>query len=473
MTTPLARPRWEVTYVRAAVLSDLLAIVVAVLTDELLGFGLFSPQFGPIAVEIGVVVSVLMFLSLLVNKAWDPRILGTGSEEFSRLIRAFFTASVLLALTGLALQQSATRPWVFGTIPLAGVVAALGRLGLRKILHRQRAAGRCLDPVLVVGNWSYIDDMIARTRRDTSTGWRVSAVCTPTGAGPGGGAEIMGVPVVGDLDSVAEVVRQGRFRVVSVAPASGWTSARLRSLAWDLESSGVDLVVDPGLMEVAGPRLHIAPVDGLPLLRLTEPDFTGAPWVLKHTIDKLGAAILLVLTAPLFLAVAFLIMLDGGPVLFRQVRVGRYGQQFTMLKFRTMVVDAERRMAELLERNDSDGPLFKLRVDPRVTRIGAFLRRYSIDELPQLINVLTGSMTLVGPRPPLPGEVAKYSRDAERKLLVRPGLTGIWQVSGRSDLAWEESVRLDLRYVENWSLALDALILCKTVAAVLKGNGAY
>jgi len=219
--------------------------------------------------------------------------------------------------------------------------------------------------------------------------------------------------------------------------------------------------------------LHVDPVDGLPLLRLTRPTFAGVSWVAKHVVDRLGSALLLLLMAPLLLFIAIAVKLDGGPIFFRQTRVGRHGREFSMLKFRSMVVDAEQRLVSLRRANEGAGPLFKMKNDPRVTGIGAFLRRYSLDELPQLINVLTGAMSLVGPRPPLPREVATYGRDAQRKLLVKPGLTGLWQISGRSDLSWEESVRLDLRYVENWNLALDALILWKTFGAVTGSRGAY
>jgi exopolysaccharide biosynthesis polyprenyl glycosylphosphotransferase len=284
---------------------------------------------------------------------------------------------------------------------------------------------------------------------------------------------VLGVPVVGDLDGVAEAARAGDHRVVAVCPTPGWTSRRLHQLAWNLEDVTAELVVDPGLMEVAGPRLHVDPVDGLPLLRLTRPTFTGVPWVAKHVVDRLGSALLLILVAPLMLGLAIAIKLDGGPVFFRQTRVGRHGREFTMLKFRSMVVDAEQRLADLLAANEGAGPLFKMKQDPRITRAGAFLRRYSLDELPQLVNVLTGAMSLVGPRPPLPTEVATYGRDAQRRLLVKPGLTGLWQISGRSDLSWDESVRLDLRYVENWNLALDALILWRTLGAVMASRGAY
>ena len=315
--------------------------------------------------------------------------------------------------------------------------------------------------------------LVERTRRTPQHGWLVAGVCTPTGAGPDGGPTAHGVPVVGDLDAVARLATTGGYEAVSVGPAPGWTPQRLQQLAWDLEGRRIQLVVDPGLMEIAGPRLHMANVDGLPLLRLTHPTFAGAPQLLKGAIDRSAAVLLLLLVWPLLLGLAVAVRSDGGPALFRQTRVGRGGREFQVLKFRSMVTDAEARLADLHGRNEGAGVLFKLKDDPRVTPIGRILRRYSLDELPQLFNVLGGSMSLVGPRPPLPREVEGYERAAQRRLLVKPGITGLWQVSGRSDLSWEQTVRLDLRYVENWTLALDDLILVKTVRAVLRGGGAY
>ncbi|MFE0320234.1 exopolysaccharide biosynthesis polyprenyl glycosylphosphotransferase, partial [Streptomyces albogriseolus] len=213
---------------------------------------------------------------------------------------------------------------------------------------------------------------------------------------------------------------------------------------------------------------------GIPLLRVSMPAFTGGRRAVKGVVDRLGATVLLVLFAPLMLLVALLVATDSrGGVFYRQRRVGKDGLEFTILKFRTMVPDADRARAALTGLNEGAGPLFKMRRDPRVTRIGAVLRRYSLDELPQLFNVLTGSMSLVGPRPPLPEECASYGPDIRRRLKVKPGLTGLWQISGRSDLSWEEAVRLDLRYVEDWSLALDTVILWKTLRAVIQGQGAY
>ena len=251
--------------------------------------------------------------------------------------------------------------------------------------------------------------------------------------------------------------------------ASETAAQYLRQLSWQLEGTGIELLVAPGLIEVAGPRLHIRPFEGLPLLSVEQPRFEG--WRAGdqgRRRPRPSPRWRLLLLAPVLLGIALAVRLTSpGPVLYRQERVGLNGRSFTMLKFRSMVVDADRRLEDLRDDNISDGLLFKMRDDPRVTPVGRWLRRLSLDELPQLLNVLGGSMSLVGPRPPLPGEVARYDTSVSRRLLVKPGLTGLWQISGRSDLSWEESVRLDLRYVENWSLAMDLLILWKTGRAVL------
>jgi exopolysaccharide biosynthesis polyprenyl glycosylphosphotransferase len=261
---------------------------------------------------------------------------------------------------------------------------------------------------------------------------------------------------------------------VAITADQYWTPKRLQRLAWDMEGTGAEMVVAPVLMEVAGPRLNVTGVLGMPLLRVTAPMFTGGRRVVKEIVDRCGSALLLTLLSPLLLVIAVAIKLnDRGPVIYRQRRVGRDGATFTMLKFRTMVTNADAIKQTLAADNDGAGPLFKMKRDPRITRVGGFLRRYSLDEVPQLFNVVSGKMSLVGPRPPLPEETEQYAPDARRRLLVKPGLTGLWQVSGRSDLTWAESIRLDLRYVEDWSLALDLVILWKTFRAVMGGQGAY
>ena len=247
----------------------------------------------------------------------------------------------------------------------------------------------------------------------------------------------------------------------------------LRRLSWALSRAHVQLIVAPDLVEVTGPRLNLRPTAGLVLLEVQ----TGVPrsrMLAKTTLDKvLGSALLLAAAPAIGVAALAVRLTSAGPAFYRQTRVGVDGQTFTLWKLRSMYVDADARREAYLAQTDRDGPMFKMRRDPRVTAVGRILRRYSIDELPQLWNVVNGDMSLVGPRPPLEAEVATYADHVHRRLHVRPGLTGLWQVSGRADLSWEESVRLDLRYVDNWSLAMDLLILWKTFRAVVGGSGAY
>ncbi|GGQ57285.1 exopolysaccharide biosynthesis polyprenyl glycosylphosphotransferase [Streptomyces griseorubens] len=464
---------WEHRYRRTVITSDTVATAVVVA-----GIGNFfgvrdaadwHEKWGILAFGTWL----LVLGALAVSRSWAPTVLGQGAEEFRRLGRSLFMATVVLALGGIALTSRNIKLWIFVAVPAIALVTMTMRYLLRLRLHRQRKEGRCLRPVLAAGSPDTVRDLIARTRKYPHLGWRVDAVCTTDGPVVDGG-RLDGVPVVGRLADVADHVRRDGFRVVAVTPDPHWSPDRLQRLSWNLEGSDAEMVVAPVLMEVAGPRLHVDAVLGIPLLRVSMPAFTGGRRAVKGVVDRLGALVLLVLFAPLMLLVALLVATDSrGGVFYRQRRVGKDGREFTILKFRTMIPDADRVRAALADRNEGAGPLFKMRRDPRVTRIGAVLRRYSLDELPQLFNVLTGSMSLVGPRPPLPEECAAYGPDIRRRLKVKPGLTGLWQISGRSDLSWEEAVRLDLRYVEDWSLALDTVILWKTLRAVVQGQGAY
>ncbi|AZM92861.1 MULTISPECIES: sugar transferase [Streptomyces] len=473
----ISRPAsdWEQRYRRTVITSDTVAtaLVVASIGNF---FGArdaanWHEKWGILAFG----TELLVLAALAVNRSWVPAVLGQGAEEFRRLGRSLFTATVLLALGGIALASRNIKLWIFVAIPAIALVTMTTRYLLRLWLHKQRKEGQCLRPVLAAGSPATLHDLITRTRKFPHLGWRVDAVCTTDGLGlDGDGDQLDGVPVVGRLADVANHVRRDGYRVVAVTPDPHWSPDRLQRLAWNLEGSDAEMVVAPVLMEVAGPRLHVDAVLGIPLLRVSMPIFTGGRRAVKEVVDRVGAAVLLMLFAPLMVFVALLVVADSrGGAVYRQRRVGKDGREFTILKFRTMVADADRVRAELADRNEGAGLLFKLRRDPRVTRVGTVLRRYSIDELPQLFNVLTGSMSLVGPRPPLPEESAEYGPDIRRRLLVKPGLTGLWQISGRSDLSWEEAVRLDLRYVEDWSLALDTVILWKTLRAVVYGQGAY
>ena len=274
-----------------------------------------------------------------------------------------------------------------------------------------------------------------------------------------------------DFDSTAQ-----RCRRLNVVPRCDQCDivATIRRLGWQLENSNTELILVSRLTDVAGPRIHLRQISGLPMVHVDLPQYSGFNHAVKRGFDVLVSGLALLLLSPLLAAIAMSVRLTGdGAVLFRQERVGVRGTRFTMLKFRSMVTDAEARLRELQGRNEGDGVLFKMKDDPRITPIGRTLRRYSLDELPQLWNVLVGDMSLVGPRPPLPREVERYEEDVNRRLLTKPGITGLWQVSGRSDLSWEESVKIDLFYVENWSITGDLVILLKTVRAVFGSHGAY
>ena len=342
---------------------------------------------------------------------------------------------------------------------------------MRKRLHRKRASGKCMQSVVAVGHELAVADLVTELGRDRYHGLTVVGACM---AWPGDRDEVAGVPVYGGLDDITAAVKAFGADTVAVLACPEMDGIRLRSLAWELEKTGTDLCLAPSLLDVAGPRTTVRPTAGLTLLHVDHPQLTGFRLVLKGLFDRCAAAAALIMLAPVMGVLAAAIWLhDRGPALFTQVRVGKDGHSFRIYKFRTMVVDAEQRKMQLLASNDSDGVLFKLRKDPRVTAVGAHLRRWSFDELPQLFNVFLGHMSLVGPRPALPDEAAKYAEHVRRRLVVKPGLTGLWQVNGRSDLSWEESVRLDLRYVENWSFALDLQILWKTISVLLRGSGAY
>ena len=348
-----------------------------------------------------------------------------------------------------------------------------GRLAVRQALYAAHKGGSLRQRVLVVGSMRHVDEIIHVLRRELWLGYDVVGALTPRTQT----AEetSVGVPVVGDAEDAATVVRDLGADIVFFAGGGVESASDLRKVVWDLEHHDVQVVVAPSVSDISSERVRIRPVGGLPLMHIDSPRWIRASRSSKRLFDMIGASAVLVALGPVLVATALWVKLhDHGPVLFRQARTGRDGREFSCLKLRTMVVDAEARLAALqAERGFSGVGLFKDTNDPRITGPGVWLRRFSLDELPQLFNVLRGDMSLVGPRPPLPSEVAKYEDDVLRRLHVRPGLTGLWQVSGRSDLSWEEAVRLDLYYIDNWSMLQDMSILVRTVRAVLGKQGAY
>jgi exopolysaccharide biosynthesis polyprenyl glycosylphosphotransferase len=463
---------WRTRWTAGLAAADVILLSVALVAAVVVRFGIepSDQQTGGLSYAlIAGAIAAGWWVSLAVAGAYETRHLGTGAEEYKRVAVGTMQLWAAVAIGCYAAKLQVARGFVVVALPLGLMLLLTGRAVARRALVAARSRGLSLHRVVVVGDRRAVAGLAAELRRETAAGFHVVGACLPD---PGARfRESDELPVLGTLDDIPAIVRQHDADTVAVASAV--PSDTVRRLSWDLEGSGVDLVVAPSVVDVAGPRVSVRPVAGLPLLHVDEPEFTGGKRLAKAVLDRALAAAALVLLAPVLVPVAVAIRLDSpGPALFRQVRIGREGREFRVVKFRTMYIDAEQRLAELAARNETDGLLFKITDDPRITRIGRFLRRTSIDELPQLLNVLRGDMSLVGPRP-LPVKDSDFTGDVRRRLLVRPGITGLWQVNGRSQLSWEDSVRLDLYYVENWSIALDLSILLRTAGAVCRGTGAY
>ncbi len=421
-----------------------------------------------------LLLPVVWVVIMLVARSYEERFLWVGPEEFRRV---FFAAGMLLATVGTvswAFRLELARGFVIVALPLATVLTLAQRYVQRQWLHRARNHGKFLQTTLLVGHRSAVAALDEQIDREAYHGLRVVGVCLPADQHRPAVDAFNGLPVLGDLDDVADAVARYEVDTVAVLPCPELDGPALRRLGWALEKTQAELLLAPAVTEIVGTRVQIRPVSGLPLLHMERPELKGVRRLTKDLFDRTAAALGLLFLLPALLTVALAIKVSSlGPVFFKQERVGRDGHTFAMVKFRSMVVGADRMVDDLASESDGNGVLFKKKDDPRITGIGKIMRRYSIDELPQLINVLRGDMSLVGPRPPLQSEVERYGFDMHRRFLVKPGLTGLWQVSGRSDLSWDDSVRIDVRYVENWSLTYDFMILWKTAGAVLRGSGAY
>ncbi|MEH1015895.1 sugar transferase [Micromonospora sp. CPCC 206060] len=463
-------------YLRGLLVLDTAVLVLAVLVGYVARFGGDEPIGSDIPYFIvapGLVLAWLVSLKAL--RCYDDRVIGYGADEYRRVSSGSLRLAGTIAIAGYIADVGVSRGFLGISFLVGTVGLVVARFAARKLLHKARYRGYGWSRrVLVVGDTAHVLELVHTLHREPYAGYQVVGACIPDALLAPVPQRLGDVPVVGSFRGIPDAALAAGADTVAVTASGELTATRLRRLGWQLEGTGIDLVVAPALTDVAGPRIHTRPVAGLPLIHVEAPEFRGLRKIVKGFFDRAIALFLLTLAFPVLALIALLVKLDSqGPVIFRQTRVGQGGVEFGVYKFRTMVVNADAMLAELATRNETDGLLFKMRDDPRVTRVGRFLRKWSLDELPQLANVLFGHMSLVGPRPPLPSEVARYDGDVARRLLVKPGMTGLWQVSGRSDLTWEDGIRLDLYYVENWSLASDLTILWKTFGAVINSRGAY
>ncbi|ORB30698.1 sugar transferase [Mycolicibacterium parafortuitum] len=475
-------PTWQQSYALRLVAVDFLGVVLAVGLAQWLRFGAVSeavPTYQSLDYSaVSVIIAILWVLALSINRSRSTRVIGSGAEEYRRVWIATLSVFGGVAITSMLFKLEIARGYLVIALPAGLLFLTLGRWFARQIVVRARARnGSCITRVLAVGSPSAVRDLTKSLARDGGSEYQVVGACIP-GPMHRPTIEVPGVGSVltyGDESDVVDAVRITGSHAVAVTATERLDGRGIRDLSWELEKLDIDLLVSPGVVDIAGPRLQIRPVAGLPLIHVDKPRYNGAKRFEKRLFDIVFASTVLLLGFPFLLLIAAAVKLTSrGPVFYRQERIGLDGKPFEMIKFRTMVVGADSMVVKLAALNESEGGvLFKIRDDPRVTRIGRILRKYSIDELPQFINVLKQDMSVVGPRPPLAREVQTYDDHAMKRLLVRPGITGLWQVSGRSDLSWEDTVRLDLFYVENWSMISDLIIAIKTVRAMLSHSGAY
>ncbi|MDA2895458.1 sugar transferase [Mycolicibacterium sp. BiH015] len=479
---PTKVPAWQRGYARRLVAIDLVGVLLAVGLAQWLRFGGLGGEVSSFRsldyVVVSVGVAVLWMAALSINNSRSTRVIGSGAEEYRRVWLATLSVFGGIAILSMLFKLEIARGYLMIALPAGLLFLGLFRwLARRMVIRAREKFGRCITRVLVVGSPSAVRDLTTSLARDAGSEYEVVGACIP-GHNPRTKIQVPGVgavPNFGDESNVVGAVTATNSHAVAVTATERLDGRGIRDLSWELEKLDIDLLVAPGVVDVAGPRLQMRPVAGLPLIHVEKPQYHGAKRFQKRLFDVTFSSAVLLCGLPLLIPVAIAIKLTSrGPVFYRSERIGLDGNPFEMIKFRTMVDGADRMIEKLAAQNESDGGvLFKIREDPRVTPLGKLLRKYSIDELPQFINVLKRDMSVVGPRPPLANEVKSYDDYAKRRLLVRPGITGLWQVSGRSDLSWEDSVRLDLFYVENWSMIADLLIAVKTVKAVFGHSGAY
>ncbi|MGB7980122.1 MAG: sugar transferase [Candidatus Nanopelagicales bacterium] len=434
--------------------------------------GYLSRQVQTPLAGLAIVVAWLLLIAL--RGGYEGRFLGVGNEEFKRVVTSGVALFATIATASYVVSAAPPIRLVLPSLLMGTILLLFGRWMLRVWLGRQRVAGRFQQGTLVVGDRLRTAALSESFAVDAVAGFKVVGTVAPPPLASGGmTAQAHTDLVEAWLDEVMEWIDAHHVHAVAVAESAAAGPNLVRRLAWRLEGPRIDLLVSPVLSDVAGPRTSVRPADGLPLIHLDEPTLTGPKRALKRAGDVLVAVPLVVLLTPIYLLIALGIKFDSlGRVLYASDRVGRSGETFRCVKFRTMHLGADALRSEVIGDPDADVSQ-RYRGDPRVTRAGRLLRRWSLDELPQLFNVIAGSMSLVGPRPLLPEEIALLGDAENRRHLTKPGMTGLWQISGRKEVSWEDRMRLDLHYIETWSMALDVVILAKTAKAVLTGHGAY
>lgn len=482
---------WRQRYRRRLLTTDLL-VITAVLglpvalaavgaggSAAWLNGSAYSAEAGlAMSAALGFAIAVGWVLALQIVGSRSAGRIAVGSYEYRAVVggtAAFAGALSLIAVVG---GDMGLRGFIVASLPIGLAGLLIGRWSWRTWLQSQRKRGRALSDVIIYGQAKDSSYVVRQISRKSGAAYRVVGVVLDGEEDEEAESRIRNarpdVPIIhGGAALEEDVDRLGADAVVVAGSLPGGNRA-VQELGWRLEDVQTEVILVPSLTNVASPRFRLRPVEGLPLMHVELPTFSGYRHVVKRGMDIVCSLAALIVLAPLFFIIALLITRESpGGVIFHQERTGRLGRPFTMFKFRSMVATAEEDLAALKEMNEGAGPLFKLRNDPRVTRVGAWLRKYSLDELPQFYNVLKGDMSLVGPRPPLPSEVATYEGHTHRRLYIKPGLTGLWQISGRSDLDWEESVRLDLYYVDNWSVAGDLAIMWRTFTVMIRPTGAY
>jgi exopolysaccharide biosynthesis polyprenyl glycosylphosphotransferase len=460
--------------------TDIVVVAVAVYLAQYIrfGIGLSELEAAKRLTGFSVLFALLWLTALAMFRTRSRRVIGGGIDEYRHVLNASFWTFGVIAIASLLLKLEVARGYLAVALPVGTAGLMLGRHFWSTQIARERAEGRCQTLVLAIGDKRAVSVLARELMRKQEHGYRIVGVGVPGYEESRGEAIVVNgedIPILGDEFAALAAIRECGANTVAITGTEHFGVDGIRRLVWQLEAMDVDLVVSPGVIDIAGQRLTMRPVSGYALIHVEKPQYEGANRFQKRVFDFCFALAALMAISPILICAAIAIKLTSpGPVFYVAERIGLDGKPFRMLKFRTMVVDAETRLSALTAQNDSPGAvLFKMREDPRITSVGKLLRRYSIDELPQFINVLKHDMSVVGPRPPLRPEVETYDGDVKRRLLVKPGVTGLWQISGRSDLSWEDSVRLDLSYVENWSMATDLAIILKTIRAVLSHQGAY